>query len=1178
MSNKPSADSPRQARYLISFKLRTMAPLHLGSGDDRPMSATEAKIATGVEESDDENKGERPWVAAIARAAGKQPGKPGDPGPPCIPGASLKGALRARALPHEHRQDPKTFDILNRVFGRELPNAPTGEANTCPGSAEFSHATAQEHVSFSFETRTAIDRVTRTVAEGKLFHVDVVPSDAKFQAQVVLPRASEAEAAALAALLRGCNEARPLTLGAHGKAGWGRVVVAALEAQVLTDEDRLRWWSDTTGQAKGWLDFASPVKLQEMQIAVPDNLIHVPLTIQFDGPFAVRDAGYRKPNGEKHQNKPDIKPRQCDARPLLPATGFLGALRSQAERILRTLGIETPQGHEADKAPPGGAPKDLASLLFGCAGWRGLVGAADDFVGAIGTKIIEQNMIALCRVTGGVKDGAKFKMAGWESPTLTGKLTLDAARLKKQSEAAAALGLLHLTLLDLASGDISFGLGRSKGWGWVKSNVDSMDHPRRKLISQALDGDGGENTVERCVQALLSKAPAPTQTVTLSNEPQAPPIASNVKLPKLFRGPGQTGSEFHNPYHFLPFARLNAPPGGTADAPVANQAKPLGHGHDRYDAKRFSGKMTVQLTTVTPLMIGAERREAANANTPVVVDPYVYKGQRAIPGTSLRGMISSLLEPMSGSGMRVIDDEAIISVRMSAKKNEFLPHKGVIVRAKRESEHADSSSLMIKVLEINTDSQRPGNGHRLQVGKIIQIEPNAIQLLYAMGDARWRMAGKDLDLSDQAAMDRATLHVPPAQRFKRDGRPDSSAKGSVDLLPAIDRIDDLGPLDRRNSNPADLGTKARLMPGQIVYFTWNAERGTASELAWSALYRRGAWSDAQHDPGALNLRRFVGQDPKERHRLPLGWRPDKTLHNAEWLLGVVQGKVETGEVAASFASKLAFGMARSAQSAKTLPAITLKELSSPKPPSPALYIRRKNGNAAPISKDQLVSKPEDFRFQGTKTYLHAQRINGVVVGLGEDGDPGNTMPWVSMRPAVAPPGPANKTYHLSNRQVSVQPIAGGQLFNFEIRFDNLSVDELNLLCAALYPSANYEHKLGMGRPIGLGSVKLQVTSLQLEDRVKRYRSGAITSQQPDADPGQLAEQGMAHLRRRDPALHHALLTLGEPKHVTAPVHYPQIAAGRIEDLNFQWWMQNDGLGAGAQSLAPVKAEQPPPRK
>jgi RAMP superfamily len=740
--------------------------------------------------------------------------------------------------------------------------------------------------------------------------------------------------------------------------------------------------------------------------------------------------------------------------------------------------------------------------------------------------------------------------------------------------------LLHLTLLDLASGDISFGMGRSKGWGWVKSDVDSTDQPWRKLISQALDVDGEQNAVEHCIQALLTNAPAstPTQTATLSNGPLSPPITSNVKLPKLFRGPGQTGSEFHNPYHFLPFAKLITPAGGTADAPVAVQAKPLGHGHDKYDAKRFSGKLTVQLTTVTPLMIGAERREAANANTPVVVDPFLYQGQRAIPGTSLRGMISALLEPMSGSAMRVVDDEAIISVRMSAKKNEFLPHKGVIVMARNKSEPAGSARPMIKVLEINKDDQKSENGHKLQLEKIIQIEPNAIQLLYAMGDARWRTAGKDLDVSDQAALDRATLHIPPAQRFKRDGRPDSSAKGSVDLLPAIDRIDDLGPLDRRNPNPADLGTKARLMSGQIVYFTWNAERGMVTELAWSALYRRGAWSDAEHDPGALNLRRFIGQDPEERHRLPLGWRPNKTLHNAEWLLGVVEGKVEAGEVAASFASKLAFGMARSQQPVKTLPAIALKELSSPKPPSPALYIRRKNGNAAPISKDQLVSKPEDFRFQGTKTYLHAQRTNGVVAGLGEGGGPGNNMPWVSMRPAVAPPGPANKTYHLSNRQVSVQPVAGKQVFIFEIRFDNLSADELNLLCAALYPSADYEHRLGMGRPIGLGSVKLQVISVQLEDRVKRYRSSVLTPQPPEADPKQLALQGMEDLRKRDPALHHALLTLGEPKHVTAPVHYPQIAAGRIEDLNFQWWMQNDGLGAGAQSLAPIKAVQAPPRK
>jgi CRISPR/Cas system CSM-associated protein Csm3 (group 7 of RAMP superfamily) len=1066
MSNKPSADARRQARYLITFKLRTVAPLHLGSGDDRPMSATEAKIATGVEELAGENKGERPWVAAIARAAAKQPGKPDEPGPPCIPGASLKGALRARALAHGHRHDAITFDILNRVFGRELPNAPAGEANTFPGSAEFGHATAQEQVSFSFETRIAIDRVTRTVADGKLFHVDVVPSGAQFQAKVVLPKASEAEAAALAALLRGCNEAQPLTLGAHGKAGWGRVVVDAVDAQVLTDEDRLRWWSDTTGQAKGWLDFASPVKLQEMQIAVSDNLIQVPLTIQFDGPFAVRDASYRKPKGDKHQNEPDIKPRQRGTRPLLPATGFLGALRSQAERILRTLGIETPQGHDAAKAPTGGAPTDLASLLFGCAGWRGLIGAADDFVGAAGSKRIEQNMIALCRVTGGVKDGAKFKMAGWESPTLTGKLTLDAARLKKQGDAAAALGLLHLTLLDLAGGDISFGLGRSKGWGWVKSNIDSTDQPWRKLIGQAIDVGGEQNAVEHCIQALLAKAPAPaptptpTQTATLSNGPSSPPITSNVKLPKLFRGPGQTGSEFHNPYHFLPFAKLITPAGGTADAPVAVQAKPLGHGHDKYEAKRFSGKLTVQLTTGTPLMIGAERRDAANANTPVVVDPFLYQGQRAIPGTSLRGMISALLEPMSGSGMRVISDEA----RDWMSRQYVAPRRGTVC--------------------IGGDTA---------VGTSLEI-----QECDAAGNPEFYWPIEHLAIS-QIAVDANPSH------YVNDPR-------------------------------------RRVQQGQLVFFK-NEGEGEATSVC--DIYLTNEW--------------------QERHHLPFGWRPDLALHPAEWMLGAVQANVQDDERAAAFAGKIAVGIAR-AESVRLDQPITLKELASPKPQWPSLRMRQIGTTKVAATKDIFRSNAPDFRFNGTKTYLHAQRGIGGVLPLDKNGtQTGSVKPWVSLR--------ADGQLSFSDRQVKVEPISPGQSFQFEIKFENLDTNELGLLCASLRPSETFEHRLGMGRPIGLGSVKLEVGALHLEDRCRRYREGVVAAAQPPEDPVHLAKVAMKALHDRDRKLYIALLALGEPQHVTRPVHYPQVAAGHahIEDENYRWWVKNDSLGTSAQQLGPIKA-------
>lgn len=81
--------------------------------------------------------------------------------------------------------------------------------------------------------------------------------------------------------------------------------------------------------------------------------------------------------------------------------------------------------------------------------------------------------------------------------------------------------------------------------------------------------------------------------------------------------------------------------------------------------------------------------------------------------------------------------------------------------------------------------------------------------------------------------------------------------------------------------------------------------------------------------------------------------------------------------------------------------------------------------------------------------------------------------------------PNNSTQHTRMR-----PVAAGKRFVFKIRFDNLSDVELGALCWALQPRGhdgrNYRHRLGMGKPLGMGSIQL-TAQLTLTDRRARYR-------------------------------------------------------------------------------------------
>ena len=74
----------------------------------------------------------------------------------------------------------------------------------------------------------------------------------------------------------------------------------------------------------------------------------------------------------------------------------------------------------------------------------------------------------------------------------------------------------------------------------------------------------------------------------------------------------------------------------------------------------------------------------------------------------------------------------------------------------------------------------------------------------------------------------------------------------------------------------------------------------------------------------------------------------------------------------------------------------------------------------------------------------------------------------------------------------ITPISAGNEFKARIRFENLTDVELGALLFVLYLpencAENYAHKLGMGKPLGLGSVKIQVENLFISNRVTRYSS------------------------------------------------------------------------------------------
>ena len=163
-------------------------------------------------------------------------------------------------------------------------------------------------------------------------------------------------------------------------------------------------------------------------------------------------------------------------------------------------------------------------------------------------------------------------------------------------------------------------------------------------------------------------------------------------------------------------------------------------------------------------------------------------------------------------------------------------------------------------------------------------------------------------------------------------------------------------------------------------------------------------------------------------------------------------------------------------------AITLKILGSPKPTTFQHYLTQQ----APDPQIERYTK--DGRPQYKKElsdYTAVQLGKAVLRGHKQYWHKGEVQ-LGDVQEAQQKLASAKKS---DTQRTRVKPVATGVHFMFTLRFENLSTVELGALLWALTlpgeANKTYRHKLGMGKPLGLGSVHLQA-QLLLSDRKERY--------------------------------------------------------------------------------------------
>ncbi len=149
-----------------------------------------------------------------------------------------------------------------------------------------------------------------------------------------------------------------------------------------------------------------------------------------------------------------------------------------------------------------------------------------------------------------------------------------------------------------------------------------------------------------------------------------------------------------------------------------------------------------------------------------------------------------------------------------------------------------------------------------------------------------------------------------------------------------------------------------------------------------------------------------------------------------------------------------------------------------------------------------------------------------------------------------------KNNKCNKRNVTIRPVKKGVKFEFKVFFERITKDELNKLVWVLNlgdnnERSNYCHKIGMGKPLGLGSVKIVVNSVKKRiidldtlDNVYKYEN--IEIDLPKFNDDVLREVKIAT----------------NLNSVKGTISYPKATDKKREETIYNWFIANKCFNGG----------------
>lgn len=506
-----------------------------------------------------------------------------------------------------------------------------------------------------------------------------------------------------------------------------------------------------------------------------------------------------------------------------------------------------------------------------------------------------------------------------------------------------------------------------------------------------------------------------------------------------------------SPYNFVPINRTVV---GAVVRP--GQILPF----DRYHEKALTGYIDLMIETKTPLYIrdcNNRIEEAREADNPDFFSP---GGQVKIPGSSIRGMTRSLVEIVSWSSMEFIEDKVLyyrsITDKCKRYSNHYRDNISVYNYKDNKTMGFKFDAGYLKKEGLNyyiVPAQKDSAGKQFQ--QIKQDDTSREFFIKERKDGKWlvvsgKMPGKKRDwiinapnLQVQAipvlsADIKAYQNDSNRKKDKREHVLDNEKKDG-DLL----RM--LGVLQKKDHNA--------MVP--CFYVCWRDETGNERVSFGHTGYFR------------LAYKRSIASHLPEAHKTDI-------IDMAQAIFGKINFFV--GRVYFEDAILL------EGQDDILLPATSLAILSGPKPTTFQHYLEQRQNNVSDLQHwdDKVNEKSREGLLRGHKLYWHRDTSD----------DSNQSSSW-DMGEIITD----NKQYTV------ISPVKRGIKFEGRVRFENLTSEELGALLFVLdLPTDKHYHKLGMGKPLGMGSVLIK-PKLYLSRRDNKNGQGKGRYQQLFADNG-----------------------------------------------------------------------------